>query len=106
MANRVVRGEEGLLAARRGIGRRHTVQKRDVMRAVPRFIEAELFVEFLLFDVRQDEHAPAVERSTIGAVHDGRGQSAVRILIEVESQGNLREPSVNTISGVANAFHS
>src|SRR3954452_9108526 len=43
----------------------HFLDQRTVMRAVPRFIEMELLVQLLLFEVREYRDAPAQKRSSV-----------------------------------------
>ena len=59
------------------------------MRTVPGFIKMELFVEGLLFDVGQDEHAPTQKRLALFAVHDGRREPAMLIGVVVHGQPEL-----------------
>jgi hypothetical protein len=77
MADGVVRRDERLLVSGRGVIGWHPLQEAEVVRAVPRLAEVELVVQFLVLDVGQEEHPPAMERRPVGAVHDGRRQSAV-----------------------------
>ena len=72
------------------------------MGAVPRLVEMELTIEFLLFEIRQDQHAPTVKRLPRDAVHDGGWQPALRIVIIPQRKGQLGERSVRAIRRIAN----
>ena len=74
------------------------------MRTVPRLIEMELLVEFLLLKVGQQQHAPAVKRLTIFAVHDGRRHVTMRTVIIEHGQGQLLQRSGSAIGDIARSF--
>src|SRR5262249_42263111 len=98
--NRVMSGVARPLVPGRGVGGRHPLQKADVVGAVPGLVELELVVEGLLFDIWQEQHAPAMQRLSVGAVHDGRGQMAVVRFVIVSRQADLLETSLPSVSCV------
>lgn len=74
------------------------------MLAVPRLMQAELFVELLLFQVWQQEHPPAMQRSAVIAVHDGGGQMTVDGLVVVEGHPDRPHVSVDPGRGLSDSL--
>ena len=64
--------------------------KLAVVFAVPRLVEADLAVKFPLFDIRQEENAPAVERFAVGVDRiPGRERALMRVGEVVRREGEL-----------------
>ena len=61
------------------------------MRAVPRFVQVEVLVEFFLLQVGQQKDAPTVERLPRRIAHGGGREAAVILVIAVHRQDDLFE---------------
>ena len=61
--------------------------KLSVVFAVPRFIEPDLLVQCVLFNVRQDEYPPTVKRVAIFINGICRWKRTVGIVVIVECEG-------------------
>jgi hypothetical protein len=59
------------------------------VRAIPRFIEAELPVESVPFEIRQEKHAPAVQGPAVLVTHRSRREPAVHLVVVLEGAGDL-----------------
>ena len=83
VANGVERRHRSRLAGQRFVRGRHFAQQLDVVWAIPRFVQLELFVEFTLFDIRENQNPPTVQWPAICAAHDGGRQLAMLIVISM-----------------------
>lgn len=61
----------------------------------------KLAEEFVLLDEREQQHAPAVQRLALLAVHDGGRESAVLVRVIAHGQADLPQRSGGAVGLVA-----
>lgn len=67
----------------------HSAQQPRIPWAIPRLREIVLAVQPALVDVRQNQHAPTVDRVARGIGHIGGREAAERLVIVVQRQSQL-----------------